>query len=129
MKKFHHPVITSGNMTKKCRKVFIFKREKIPSRFRTLNYGLAAKGFNVTVLSPDKDVSTTNLHYIHMEQVYEVLYNDNETEEINFVDMGQQSAYAMVNEFAFFSIVMCEGQVTSKGWKELENYPNDFKVC
>lgn len=63
-----------------------------------------------------------------MDQVYERLYNNNQSEEINFVDMGDQNAFGMIAEFAEFSIRSCIGQVTSKGWTELENYPNDFKV-
>lgn len=63
-----------------------------------------------------------------MEKVYEILYNNDHSEEINFVDMGDQNAYDMIAEFAKFSIEMCVGQVTSNGWKELDNYPNDFKV-
>lgn len=84
----------------------------------------------MTVLSPDEDSSSTNLHYIHMEQVYELLYNSNETEEeeVNFVDMGLQGAYSMISELAEFSQVFCIGQIRSRGWKQLENYPDDFKV-
>ncbi|KAJ6644295.1 UDP-glycosyltransferase UGT5 [Pseudolycoriella hygida] len=95
--------------------------------YRSLNQGLAKKGYNVTVLSPDKDVSLTNLHYIHMDQVYERLYNDVEAEEINFIDMGDKDPYGLLTEFGQFSEIMCYGQVTSNGWKELENYPSDFK--
>ncbi len=63
-----------------------------------------------------------------MDRVYEAIYNPNETKEVNFVDMGHQSGFDTIAEFAYFSIVMCDGQVKSNGWKQLENYPNDFKV-
>lgn len=63
-----------------------------------------------------------------MDQVYEILYNSNHSEEINFVEIGDQNPYDMITEFAKFSVDMCVGQVTSNGWKQLENYPNDFKV-
>lgn len=82
----------------------------------------------MTVLSPEKDESITNLHYIHMDQVYESIYNSSDSEEINYVEMGDKNPYDMIAEYAKFSTEMCVGQVKSNGWKQLENYPNDFKV-
>lgn len=96
-------------------------------RFKSLTNALASKGYNITALSPDQDVSTTNVHYIHMEKVYQTIYNP-DAEKINFVEMGDQNVYDWLSEFAGFSIATCVGHVTSDGWKQLENYPNDFKV-
>lgn len=78
------------------------------------------------MLSPDKDVSTKNIHYIHMDQVYENLHNQNE--EKNYITLGNQNPYDTFVGFTKYSVDVCVGQVTSKGWKELENYPNDFRV-
>lgn len=89
---------------------------------------LASRGYNITVLSPDLEVSYTNVHYIHAEKVYEVLYNSQPEEEINFVEVGDQNAFKQIIEFSKFSILMCVGHIKSEGWKQLEQYPNDFKV-
>lgn len=83
-----------------------------------------SKGYNVTVLSPDNDVSIAKLHYIHMDQVYDAIHS----KEVNLVDMGDQNAFSLIAELAQFRTETCVGQVKSNGWKELENYPNDFKV-
>ncbi len=40
--------------------------------------GLAAsnKDYNLTILSPDiENVTLPNMHYIHLEKTYEVMYN------------------------------------------------------
>lgn len=90
---------------------------------------LAAKGHNITSLSPDKDTKPyQNLHYIHLERVYESIYDEGGP-EINFIEIGQQNAWEQMNGFYDFSLGQCKGSVQSKGWKQLENYPPDFKVC
>lgn len=63
-----------------------------------------------------------------MDKVYDTIYNNDQTEEINFVDMGSQNVFDQISEFSKFSILMCDGHIASNGWKQLENYPNDFKV-
>lgn len=63
-----------------------------------------------------------------MDQVYDTIYNNEAMEDVNFVDMGSQSVFSQIFEFAKFSTLMCDGHVTSSGWKQLENYPDDFKV-
>ncbi|KAG4075278.1 hypothetical protein HA402_003069 [Bradysia odoriphaga] len=112
--------------------VNILVLEEVPSPshhiwFRSLNKGLASKGYNVTALSPDKDESSTNLHYIHMDRVYDSIYDNDQGEELNFVDMGSQSALDQMAEYSKYTMLMCEGHVASSGWKQLENYPKDFK--
>lgn len=97
-------------------------------RFRTLINGLASKGYNLTVVSADKDVSSTNIRYIHMERVYETFHTNDRTEEINFVDLGDTNVFDQIQEYAKYSTDMCLGNLRSEGWKQLENYPDNFKV-
>lgn len=63
-----------------------------------------------------------------MDQVYANAYNNNHSEQVNFVDMGDENPYNTIAQLAQFSTEMCVGHVTSDGWEELDNYPNDFKV-
>lgn len=81
----------------------------------------------MTALSPDEDVSTANLHYIHMERVYYDLYS-NEDEQYNYVEMGERPALEVVMEFSKMGVDVCTSHVSSNGWKQLENYPDNFKV-
>lgn len=62
-----------------------------------------------------------------MDQVYEILLS-NQGEEKNYIEMGQQNPYDTIVGFTKYSVDVCVGQVTSNGWKHLENYPNDFRV-
>lgn len=97
-------------------------------RFRSLINGLASKGFNVTVVAADQDVSSTNIHYIHMERVYEIFYTNDRSEEINFVDLGDKNVFTQIQEYSKYSTDMCLGNLRSNGWKQLENYPDNFQV-
>lgn len=41
---------------------------------RELARALAKKGFNITMVSPDRDIDEPNIHCIHMEAIYAKLY-------------------------------------------------------
>ncbi len=90
---------------------------------------LAAKGHNITVVSGDEDTSSDNIHYIHMEKVYEAFYTvDEGAEERDFFDMGSQSIASQLIDAVKFSLSICNGHLKSKGWEQLNSYPENFKV-
>lgn len=92
-----------------------------------MSIALAAKGYNVTSLSADIDeTATPNLHYLHLDAVYDRLYN-NEV-KIDFFAMGDASPWEMARLFRLYSYEACEGAALSNGWKQLLKYPDNFKV-
>ena len=100
-----------------------------PSHFiwsRALLHSLAEKGHNITALSPDIEKSTEKITYIHLETLYPAFYNG--TEVFNFFEMGKVSVWASLYEFCGFSELSCNAAFDSKGYKQLLNYPKDFKV-
>lgn len=106
--------------------------EEVASRshhlwMRTVTLALAAKGYNVTSLSADIDpVPVENLHYIHLEQVYEHLHDPNEHNS-NYIEAGSGNFFQQIKVFFDFSLVSCKAATVSKGWQQLKNYPDDFK--
>lgn len=98
-------------------------------RLKNVVTALAARGHNVTSLSPDEEPSSESIHYIHMDKVYETLYSAEETgEEINFFEMGQQGFVEQLYGGVKFILPMCTGYLQSTGWEVLSRYPDDFKV-
>lgn len=96
------------------------------SRNRNIFYKLAAKGHNLTILSPDVDKeNTSGVHYIWAEKVYSTLYNGSKA--IDIKDMANQSSYQAVLSFHGWMRASCQGYNKSKGFQTLLNYPNDFK--
>lgn len=80
----------------------------------------------MTSVSADIDSeSTPNLHYIHLEQVYDHIYNG--SEKINFLEIGKINRWLAAFVYADFSKKICEGIMLSNGIKVLLNYPKDFK--
>ncbi|XP_055607871.1 UDP-glucosyltransferase 2-like [Uranotaenia lowii] len=101
-----------------------------PSHFiwhRSLIYGLAAKGHNVTALSVDVEKNPPpNVHFIHVEGVYEMLHEDGH-ETTDYFEMSKYSTIEMLNMFNDYSLAGCEVSLKSKGLKQLLDYPDDFK--
>lgn len=96
-------------------------------RHKTLTYALAAKGYNLTVVSADIEKHNLNtLHYIHLEKVYEQIYSSGSF--MNFFDLPKLAFYnEILSAFEFYTL-SCEGSYASAGYKQLINYPPDFKV-
>lgn len=89
---------------------------------------MAAKGYNITSISADIDKSATpNVHYLHLDKVYDRLYNSEDV-QFNYIEIGKVNPWVSIKAFYDFTMMSCEGSVISSGWKQLENYPNDFKV-
>ncbi|XP_063704645.1 UDP-glucosyltransferase 2-like [Culicoides brevitarsis] len=94
---------------------------------RNIYYALAAKGHNVTVLSPDVDSEVTkNVHYLHMNGIYEAFYNG--TDAVDLLNMAQLSPFENIDEFYGFNVLATEVSTKSDGFKALMAYPDTFKV-
>lgn len=98
-------------------------------RIRTLTTELANQGYNVTSLSSDiEDNPPANLHYLHMETVYPGNEKKGKEANISPMDFGDFHPWLMAFMYNFFKIQCCEFAIASNGYKELLNYPNNFKV-
>ncbi|XP_055623109.1 uncharacterized protein LOC129766561 [Toxorhynchites rutilus septentrionalis] len=95
---------------------------------RPLTKALAAKGHNVTVISPDVEkLRLPNYTYIHLENLYSSIYNTSFRDTLNFFEMAERGTLHIVNLIDEFGIRCCEISVESKGFKQLLDYPKDFK--
>lgn len=94
-----------------------------------LMHELGRRGHNVTILSvdvPKPTESIPNVHYIHLENVYEHLYG-NSTESLDITDYFGMYGVAGVPMYYQFADETIPGVYTSKGFFELLNYPDNFK--
>lgn len=93
---------------------------------RVLMEALAAKGYNLTIVSPDiEKVQKPNLTYIHLEETYHTIH-DGDT-AIDLYEMAQESLVKSMVTFYDFGISLCEGVLRSKGLEAILNYPDNFK--
>lgn len=134
-----HIGITRGSFAKPSALVCVHQRRD--NRFVRLSYivnisirlsrvtnALALKGYNVTVLSADIERKPVkNLHYLHLDKVYDRLYNDKDF-LVNFIEIGKLNPWFFLGKLYEFCWATCEGAVISSGWKRLRDYPDDFKV-
>lgn len=95
-------------------------------RFRKVTAGLVAVGHNVTVVT-GTDVSSDNLHYIHMDKVYNAVYKASES-NVDFLEMGDVNPFSQFSFFHTWITQTCKGLIKSEGWEILKNYPKDFKA-
>lgn len=65
-----------------------------------------------------------NIHYIHMEGVYEYMYDEL---GVDLVAAAYDSPLEAVDVLWGFSAAACSGIRRANGWKTLLNYPDDFK--
>ncbi|XP_062550934.1 UDP-glucosyltransferase 2-like [Armigeres subalbatus] len=94
---------------------------------RPLMNGLAARGHNVTVVSPDVEKKPPkNVTYIHLENIYDEMYNSSDRILPDFFEMHKSplQTLGMLDEF---SIVWCKIGIKSNGFKQLMSYPTKFK--
>lgn len=98
-------------------------------RIKSLTTELASKGYNVTSLSSDVDsTNIPNLHYLHMNGVYEAL-NNASSEENDLIELGQITPWILVPTLQQYFIPVCKVYIESQGYQKLLDYPNNFKVC
>lgn len=94
---------------------------------RALVVGLADKGHNVTFVSVDVSEKThQNVHYIHLEKTYDVLYGDDD-ESFEIMKLTEESSLSAIFAFHDFTKLNCDGVLASNGLDVILNYPNDFK--
>ncbi|XP_059612716.1 uncharacterized protein LOC132259181 [Phlebotomus argentipes] len=98
---------------------------------RTITTALAAAGHNVTSLSTDIEEKTPeNLHYLHLDKIYDVLYNPEDEDfemEMDFFEMGEMNPYIQLIMFYSFQDATIKGCTKSTGFRQLLAYPDDFK--
>lgn len=84
--------------------------------FRSLANGLAKQsGHNVTVLSPDIEKNPIeNVHYIHIETIYEQLYGNNDGVEATYnlteMVMAKQTEFEELAMFTEFAATLCKSK-------------------
>lgn len=95
---------------------------------RVLAVGLANKGYNVTFLSADPQKSKVrieNLHYIHLERIYELFEKDFGGEKmLEYADLSPMLGFITL---PFICKLFYEGLFESKGLETILSYPDDFK--
>lgn len=90
---------------------------------RVLVLALAEKGHNVTFLSADvtkKDVP--NVHYVHLEKVYEIFYKDSANDILSLADLTPTQALI---EFPGIFLGACAGVLASDGLDKILSYPDN----
>ncbi|XP_053674713.1 UDP-glucosyltransferase 2-like [Anopheles nili] len=93
---------------------------------RALMEGLAARGHNLTIVSPDIEVKQKpNLTYIHLEETYDTIHEG--ATAIDFYEMAQAGILESMKIFYDYAMSMCIGILRSKGYQTIMNYPNDYK--
>ncbi|KAG5683951.1 hypothetical protein PVAND_013207 [Polypedilum vanderplanki] len=111
-----------------CENILYLSNVPSPSHFiwcKSLLYSLHERGHNITALSPDIEESKEKFTFLHLNQVYSEIYNA--TEELNFFEFNEASPYELFMLYADASEKACRGSIKSKGYKQLLDYPDDFK--
>lgn len=119
---FNQDIVHSAN-------VLFLSNVPSPSHFmwcKSLLTSLYERGHNITALSPDVEKSKTNFTYFHLEEVYPSFYNG--SVEADFFKIGKKSPVDMYMDFAKMNENSCVAAFKSKGYQQLMDYTNDFKV-
>lgn len=87
---------------------------------------LYERGHNLTMLSPDVEDSKVNYTFLHLDEVYPAIYNG--TEEMNFFEFTEMGPLELFMLYADVGDKACRGVLKSKGYQQLLEYPNNFKV-
>lgn len=98
----------------------------LKSRNRALMEGVAAnKDHNLTIISADIDKrALPNMHYIHLEKIYDVVYGPGATSVLDFANHGPIGS---IMGYDAWITAHCKGIFASKGLKTILEYPDDFK--
>lgn len=92
---------------------------------RALVVGLA-NDHNITFVSVDvSDKKHPNIHYIHLEKTYEIIYEGDEP--VDIMAMTEESPIEAIPGLYNYMKVNCDGVLASNGLEIILNYPNDFK--
>lgn len=95
---------------------------------RALVVGLADKGHNVTFVSVDISTKQVpNIHYIHLEKTYEVIYGTEGQDGLDLMTFTEETPFGALLSFNEFSKLNCDGVLASNGLEVILSYPNNFK--
>ncbi|KAJ6644162.1 UDP-glycosyltransferase UGT5 [Pseudolycoriella hygida] len=87
--------------------------------------GLAARGHNVTVISPDREKNPPNgVHYIQMNGLYDGIYKETVKE---YFTPYEVSPFAKLQDFTGLMEAVCKEILATDGFETLSSYPNDFR--
>lgn len=90
-------------------------------------YALADHGYNVTMLSCKIiERPTANLHPYHLHNFYELPVDDS-GEEMNYLDLMELGTWEKLYFFQSFLAMFDEMAMEAKGFKEVMEFPADFK--
>lgn len=99
---------------------------------RALMQGLVESGHNLTVLTVEIEDSTPNLHFIVMENVYEIL-SEQRNDAITAsgggdsgIDFTEKSEFRVIKEMYDFYIATSKVLLKTNGIQILLNYPDTF---
>jgi glucuronosyltransferase len=92
---------------------------------RALMEMLANRGHNLTILTVEMEISSKNMHYIFMENIYEELAAHLSTEEL--LDLSRRSPLTLISEMHDFHNFVSRKLIATKGIQELLRYPRKFK--
>lgn len=92
---------------------------------KSIMRALADRGNNLTILTVEMERSTKNMHFIHMENVYDAIYEYFASDENN--DLSNNHVYKTITlSYRFYSFVGRQ-VIGTEGAKQLLDYPLDFK--
>ncbi|CAG9803018.1 unnamed protein product [Chironomus riparius] len=83
------------------------------------------RGHNLTILSPDIESSKVNLTFLHLDQIYPMVLK--EAREMQYLEVSNSNPIEMFMLYVETSEIACRASLVSKGYKQLLEYPDDFK--
>lgn len=92
---------------------------------KSIMRALADRGNNLTILTVEMERSTKNMHFIHMENVYDAIYENFTSDENN--DLTNKNVYKTITQLYRFSSFVGRQIIGTEGAKQLLDYPVDFK--
>lgn len=92
---------------------------------KSIMRALADRGNNLTILTVEMERSTKNMHFIHMENVYDAIYDQFTSDENN--DLTNKHAYKTITLLYRSYSFAGRHMVETAGAKQLLDYPIDFK--
>jgi glucuronosyltransferase len=91
---------------------------------RALVVGLA-ENHNITFVSGDvSNKKHPNIHYIHLEKTYDIIYEGDEPFDAMTEGGGPIGFF---EEVQGYFLMNCQGNLVSKGLETILNYPDNFK--
>lgn len=92
---------------------------------KSIMRALADRGNNLTILTAETEHSTKNMHFIHMENVYDAIYEYFASDENN--DLTNKHVYKTITLlYSFYSFVGRQ-IIGTEGAKRLLDYPIHFQ--